>query len=571
MNIYPVLLDSRPSYANGATGVSSLLLLPLGEGTVLSHVRSRISAVTAHAPSVFASLDTDSTAYAAAVKEADPSIDSVLAPAEFRARLEAYEPSDWLLVVDPVCLPASGLTPESLLRHSMGDPRWARHLVALESSADGTRERVEFDGRGRVRRIQRFYDAVTWPFTTGVSCSLLPASCALLAEGLPWASLAQMRQALASRGIPSRDLPIQDAVVNLGVEEEMLACSERFIAEATAAAGGRSPAANVVYVGDRHHVARTARLVGPVILHAGAVVEEGATVLGPALIGAGARVGRDALVAQSVLGAKAVVGAGATVRHRVLFEETTPSEPRVRSAMPYRLSAAVPGTPALREHEPPRQSLYVSWKPFLEGGAAILGLLLLSPLLLVIAALIKLDTRGPVFYGHKREGKDGRVFRCWKFRTMLEGSQARERELQGRSHVDGPQFKLADDPRLTRVGRWLRPTSLDELPQLFNVALGQMSLVGPRPSPFRENQLCVPWREGRLSVRPGITGLWQVCRHERAAGDFHQWIEYDLLYVRHSSFGVDLRILIATVLTGGGKGHVPLHWILPAHTREEEG
>jgi lipopolysaccharide/colanic/teichoic acid biosynthesis glycosyltransferase len=252
----------------------------------------------------------------------------------------------------------------------------------------------------------------------------------------------------------------------------------------------------------------------------------------------------------------------------VLFEEISASEPMRRSHLPYRLPVAALATPALREQERPRQSLYGSLKPLLEGAAAILGLLLLSPLLLVIAALIKLDTRGPVFYGHKREGKDGRVFRCWKFRTMVEGAQARERELQARSQVDGPQFKLRDDPRLTRVGRFLRPTSFDELPQLLNVALGQMSLVGPRPSPFRENQLCVPWREGRLSVRPGITGLWQVCRHARAAGDFHQWIQYDLLYVRHISFAVDLKILIATLLTGGGKGHVPLSWILPASLEE---
>jgi lipopolysaccharide/colanic/teichoic acid biosynthesis glycosyltransferase len=92
---------------------------------------------------------------------------------------------------------------------------------------------------------------------------------------------------------------------------------------------------------------------------------------------------------------------------------------------------------------------------------------------------------------------------------------------------------------------------------LFNVLVGEMSLVGPRPSPFRENQICVPWREARLSVRPGITGFWQVCRHDRASGDFHQWIEYDLLYVQHMSLALDLKILAATAFTLGGKaGHV---------------
>jgi lipopolysaccharide/colanic/teichoic acid biosynthesis glycosyltransferase len=112
--------------------------------------------------------------------------------------------------------------------------------------------------------------------------------------------------------------------------------------------------------------------------------------------------------------------------------------------------------------------------------------------------------------------------------------------------------------------------NMDELPQLINVFLLQMSLVGPRPSPFRENQLCIPWRDGRLSVRPGITGLWQVCRHHRSQGDFHQWIHFDLLYVRHVSFLVDVKILAATLLTLGGKWPVPLSWIVSTAAEQSE-
>ena len=190
------------------------------------------------------------------------------------------------------------------------------------------------------------------------------------------------------------------------------------------------------------------------------------------------------------------------------------------------------------------------------------GLIVLSPLLLAIAVLIKLTSRGPALFGHEREGRHGRVFRCWKFRTMVERAHVRQRALYRRSAVDGPQFKLPDDPRVTRVGRWLRTTNLDELPQLYNVLRGDMSLCGPRPSPFRENQICVPWRNARLSVRHGITGLWQVCRHERSAGDFHQWIHFDVLDVRHMSPWLDLRILAATVLTLGGYWHVPLRWMI---------
>jgi len=152
---------------------------------------------------------------------------------------------------------------------------------------------------------------------------------------------------------------------------------------------------------------------------------------------------------------------------------------------------------------------------------------------------------------------------------MSLGADAQQRELMAGNQVDGPQFKMRHDPRVTRLGQALRPLSLDELPQLLNVLFLEMSLVGPRPSPFRENQTCVPWREGRLSVRPGITGLWQVCRHDRSQGDFHQWIHYDLLYVRHMSLLVDLKILVATVLTLGGQWPIPLGWIVSSRRREE--
>jgi len=199
-------------------------------------------------------------------------------------------------------------------------------------------------------------------------------------------------------------------------------------------------------------------------------------------------------------------------------------------------------------------------------SAVILGIL--SPILAVVAALIRLESKGPIFYGDKREGLNGRVFGCWKFRTMYTGAHLAQIELNRLDHTDGPHFKVDRDPRVTRLGRLLRAINLDEIPQLINVLMGQMSLVGPRPSPFRENQICVPWREGRLSVRPGITGFWQVCRHDRSAGDFHQWIEYDLLYVQHLSFWLDLKILAATLVTLGGKTHVPAPWLIRAASSE---
>jgi lipopolysaccharide/colanic/teichoic acid biosynthesis glycosyltransferase len=199
--------------------------------------------------------------------------------------------------------------------------------------------------------------------------------------------------------------------------------------------------------------------------------------------------------------------------------------------------------------------------------ASLLALVVLAIPMLVVAVILKLDSAGPVFFAHRREGRNGKEFPCVKFRTMTADAHRLQRKLYEANEVDGPQFKLKNDPRITRLGRLLRATNFDEIPQLFNVLVGHMSLVGPRPSPFRENQICVPWRQARLSVRPGITGLWQVCRDEnRTEGDFHEWIYYDIEYVRGFSFWLDLRILVATVFALTGWRGL-LRYLLPAGSR----
>ena len=212
---------------------------------------------------------------------------------------------------------------------------------------------------------------------------------------------------------------------------------------------------------------------------------------------------------------------------------------------------------------------HVAVKRIADTVAALVALLLLSPVLALVGVLIKLTSPGPVFFVHRREGKGGKEFPCIKFRSMVAGAHLRQRELYQQNNVDGPQFKLDLDPRETRLGRWLRRTNVDELPQLLNVVAGHMSLVGPRPSPFRENQICVPWRQARLSVRPGVTGLWQLCRNRRSEGDFHQWIFYDLAYVRNLSWRLDVKILVHTVLTLGGRRRVPLSRLVPSEQDRE--
>ena len=172
--------------------------------------------------------------------------------------------------------------------------------------------------------------------------------------------------------------------------------------------------------------------------------------------------------------------------------------------------------------------------------------MLFAPLIPFIALAIKLSSPGPVFFRHKRQGLHGKEFGCLKFRTMIQGADDLQRKLRTISQVDGPQFKIEDDPRVSRVGKFLRDTYLDEIPQFFHVLRGQMSLIGPRPSPVTENILCPPWHDARLSVRPGITGLWQICRTRQAGQDFQEWIHYDMKYVKNLSFRLDLWIFWQT-------------------------
>jgi exopolysaccharide biosynthesis polyprenyl glycosylphosphotransferase len=182
-------------------------------------------------------------------------------------------------------------------------------------------------------------------------------------------------------------------------------------------------------------------------------------------------------------------------------------------------------------------------------GAA-LGLVLVSPLLLLVAAAIKLDSPGPAIFGQERIGSGGRRFRVLKFRTMRHGAPDtahREliRQLQSGEAPLAPVYKLVNDDRVTRVGRWLRRTSLDELPQLFNVVRGEMSLVGPRPPVPYEFEGYDHWQFDRLQVKPGMTGLWQVSGRSRVS--FRQMCELDVEYVRRWSLWLDLQILLRTI------------------------
>ncbi len=185
---------------------------------------------------------------------------------------------------------------------------------------------------------------------------------------------------------------------------------------------------------------------------------------------------------------------------------------------------------------------------------ALLGLVLAAVLLPLIALAIKLDTRGPVFFGQNRIGESGRTFRCWKFRTMHLDAEARKDELMARNEMHGAIFKIKDDPRVTRVGRFLRKTSLDELPQFWNVLRGDMSLVGTRPPTPDEVSRYENWHRRRISIKPGITGMWQVSGRS-GIESFDEIVRLDLSYIDQWSLWLDVKILLKTirvVLSGRG-------------------
>jgi lipopolysaccharide/colanic/teichoic acid biosynthesis glycosyltransferase len=170
---------------------------------------------------------------------------------------------------------------------------------------------------------------------------------------------------------------------------------------------------------------------------------------------------------------------------------------------------------------------------------------LASPILAIAALAIRLSSPGPILFRQKRAGLGGKPFTIFKFRTMCIDAEQKKAALRHRSEQDGPAFKIRHDPRITRVGRFLRETSLDELPQLWNVIRGDMSLVGPRPLPLDESQQCDVWHRRRLDVTPGLTCIWQVKGRSRVT--FTEWIRMDRTYIGRRSLWNDLKLILMTV------------------------
>jgi len=204
-----------------------------------------------------------------------------------------------------------------------------------------------------------------------------------------------------------------------------------------------------------------------------------------------------------------------------------------------------------------------NWSSFAQRGmkrgmdvvGSTLLLLVLSPLLLVLAILVKLSSPGPIFYRWYVAGEGGHPFMSYKFRSMYADADQVKAKLAHLNEMRGPAFKITGDPRITPLGRWIRRYSLDELPQLYSILKGDMALVGPRPPLVNEYELFTPYQKQKLSVRPGLTCLWQVNGRNRIS-DYDDWVRLDLEYIRTWSLWLDIRILrktVGEVLRGSGK------------------
>ncbi len=438
-------------------------------------------------------------------------------------------------------------------------------------------EKLRVDPSGRVERVDRSYAHDRnlqvdrdWPTIIVVSAHAMRE---LVNTELPhrmsqWPA-AMLRAGLRLRGstIPGRAYSLLDRDHLYELNEAILRLRPQWLAHA----GRLVDQGQRIYIGKNVRIDARAQLIGPIAIGDHVEIGPDAVVVGPTTIGRGSKIGNGMVLKRCVVMpdttlATAAIGSD-SLAHAIVLGGDKPSIQAITPQgdgdalqsfsvdRPIRLETVLEAgsIPALRGF---RFTLFRVAKRAVDLVGAFAFLCVTLWAFPVIALAIKLSSPGPVFYGHTRQGRFGKNFRCWKFRTMVPNADEIKRRLMEKNEVDGPQFKIKHDPRIFAVGRMLRRFNMDEWPQFFNVLLGQMSLVGPRPSPDKENQMCPAWREARLSVRPGITGLWQVMRRrDRGETDFQEWIYYDVQYVKKQSIWLDIKILVQTVKTLLGGGH----------------
>ena len=448
-------------------------------------------------------------------------------------------------------------------------------------------EQFQIDAEGRVKRVDRHYGATAgaagngaedataadrdWPVMMIMSADAMKA---MMDVSLPhrisqWPA-AMLRAGLHLRGstIPGRSYSLHDREHLFELNEAILRNDPQWLARA----GGLEDQGQKVWVGKNVKIDSSANVIGPVVIGDNVEIGKDAVIVGPTTIGRGAKIGAGLILKRAVVLPDTTLAAASlknhTLSHAIVLGEDQPTVQAITGDSPddsADLQTLSFERPIKLEKVLESQMAPLSGAKFrafraakrgMDVAGSLVALCFTLPLWPFIALLIKVNSPGgPIFYGAVRQGRGGKNFRCWKFRTMSPNADAIQARLRAKNDVDGPQFKMKDDPRVHRVGRILRKLNLDERPQFWNVLIGQMSIVGPRPSPEKENQMCPAWREARLSVRPGITGLWQVSRkRDRDDTDFQEWIYYDVQYIKKQSLWLDLKIMFKTLLVAMGGG-----------------
>ncbi len=394
-------------------------------------------------------------------------------------------------------------------RFSWLKPRSMR-LRLVEQEPEPYLERVETDEQGLLKRIRRLYHSRS----SATQQAWLTADGSLARLWAQSQSLAEAKRSIKRRLRHDAIVPevararLFDTEADSNRIDQFLLVLQRLWQRPGATLDGVYEFSPGVWVHEQSQVAPGARLIAPLWIGAGTRIDASEVVVGPGGVADGPDVPVDL---------------------RPIDWEYI----RFASRSRFTRGDAAPLS------RPGKRLFDIAF-----ASAALLATGIIYPI--AIAAIVREDG-WPAFFIHRRQTLGGREFPCYKFRTMFRNAEAMKADLVQANACDGPQFHIEDDPRVLKVGKILRKYYLDELPQFWNVLLGHMSVVGPRPSPDKENQYCPTWREARLSVRPGVTGLWQVRRTRRPESDFQEWIRYDLEYVQNQNWRLDLWIIFETI------------------------
>ena len=416
--------------------------------------------------------------------------------------------------------------------------------VNVASQLKTSYEKVLISSRSKLVGLRSFFNDLAqpapisddWPHYLFIRTNVLNR---LLADDALPLAFSGFINACSECSLTVQSLNIGGTVFDLEMEADLLALL---------AARLSSSAKNFRDSGDESQIRPLARkgitispntkLFGKVLFGKNISIGQDVIIVGPTIIGSGVKIATGAVIKTSIIGPGVSVPQNNIVQNRILIDsQSQRKHHREKNTIRLYKSSC---TDTFRIW--PKFSYAGYFKRIADVVAAILVFVFFAPIVPIIALVIKLTSPGPVFFKDKRQGLHSKVFNCLKFRTMLVDADKMQEKLRVLNQADGPQFKVTNDPRISIIGRFLRDTYIDEIPQFFNVLLGQMSVVGPRPSPESENMLCPPWRDARLSVRPGITGLWQVCRTRQPMKDFQEWIHYDIKYVKDLSLKTDLWI-----------------------------